>query len=400
MIKILNQSLMLQRQVLCRIVSLTYSTATVDNTTEINDGSDTVGFGFTTEELSNAKPFTDIPSPKIYPFVGNLFAFKPFGDLEPFDRHPCCVKLHDRYGDIVRLSFPLIPIMKNCVEILDPNDFEIVYRNEGRYPSRSVDPVLLKYREERNQSLGLFLANGEEWWKFRQPLNKGMMKANAATPYLNVQDPIGNELVTNLKETLSRTTDNSHPMIMDDIFRYALESVCAIVFDRRLGCMDADLKADSWQLEFINSVHEAFQALFSLNVNPKYRFFNAIGYKAKKQCLFDKCMDYITDTSLRLVDESKERWSDIPEADLRRKFLPQLLNIENLSIDDKVSVIFDMLLAAIDTTTYTTLTNCFYLAKNPEVQERLFTEINENVGQGNSLNASTLVKMHYLRACV
>ena len=150
----LKQVLPVQRQIATGIISRTNSTATA---TETVNEDDTDGFGFTAAELAAAKPYTDIPSPKSYPIVGNLFSFKPFGDLDPFDRFPFCVKLKERHGNLVRLSLPFLPIVKNMIEVLDPADFEIVYRNEGRYPSRTIDPVLLKYRQSRKQGNDQFL---------------------------------------------------------------------------------------------------------------------------------------------------------------------------------------------------------------------------------------------------
>ena len=58
------------------------------------------------------------------------------------------------------------------------------------------------------------------------------------------------------------------------------------------------------------------------------------------------------------------------DADLSKRFLPQLLSIEGLHFDEKVSVVFDMMLAAIDTTTYSTFRALFFLSKNQEAQVR------------------------------
>lgn len=358
---------------------------------------ETGGFGFSADELAEAKPYTDIPSLKEYPFVGNLLSFKPFGKLDPYHRPTFCAALYKEHGDIVRMSLPFISYLKRVVTIMDPKDIEIVYRNEGRYPSRQLFPILKTYRESRNYSLGLFLSNNEEWWKYRQPLNKGMMRANAATPYLDVQDPIGDELVSRIRKVVTESGSNLHTNIIDDISRYALESIGAIVFDRRMGCMAIDLDPNSWQRKFIESVNGSFRALITLSYDPIYVMYEKVGYKSKLYKDFWMWMDFISETSLKLIQESKENWLKTPEEELKRKFLPQLLNMEGIDMDQKVSVIFDMMFAAIDTTTYTTLRAAFLLAKNPDAQEKLYQEINENVGTLSSVNFS---KLPYLRACI
>ena len=47
----------------------------------------------------------------------------------------------------------------------------------------------------------------------RQPVNKVMMRSNAALPYLELQSPIGDELVEMLKKKF-REGNGKHPMIM------------------------------------------------------------------------------------------------------------------------------------------------------------------------------------------
>ena len=87
------------------------------------------------------------------------------------------------------------------------------------------------------------------------------------------------------------------------------------------------------------------------------------------------------------------------------RFLPQLLAVD-LPLEKKLSMIFDMMLAAIDTTTYALTYNAYYLAKNPEAQEALYKEIVEHYGDVTSgsdpevLTPSVLSKMKYLKAVI
>ena len=236
--------------------------------------------------------------------------------------------------------------------------------------------------------MGLFTNNGEEWWKSRQLINKGMMKANAAAPYLSAQTPVGDELVDVIKKSLQ--PGNLHPVVMEDVYRFALESICTVIYDRRLGCMDPNLASDSWQQEFINTVKtlNASQFLFLI---PKYKLYDKIGYESSAVREYYKSLDYISDLSLRLIVESRKEWEGLPEVELQKKFFP------HMDIDEKLTVIVDTLLAALDTMTYTTLFCCFFLAKNPDVQEKLFAEIDENVTDWNAVKFS---KLPYLRACI
>lgn len=361
-----------------------------------------VGYGFLEEDLVMAKPMQSVPGPKSYPVLGSMLSFKPIGKIDNYDAYARCEKLEELYGPIVRLHFPMVPGMDTSIVCLDPEDFELIFRNEGKFPNRLPSPIFIKYRESRNQDLGLFLTNHEDWWKLRQPLNKTMMRANAAYHYLDVQDAIGDELIGNLKETLRKNANHRHPMVMKDVFRWALESVCAVAFDRRIGCLDPDLKKNSWQQEFVDSIHNVFENIIPLSLNPRHQWAHSLGYKTKKWKQFEAGMETIDNTSIRLMEESRAEWKeDQEDLDWSKRFLPQLLSIESLTMSEKVSIIFDMMFAAQDTTTYSLVRVLFFLAKNPEAQEKLYSEICEHVGKpGTPMTPTSLSKLQFMKACI
>ena len=72
-----------------------------------------------------------------------------------------------------------------------------------------------------------------------------------------------------------------------------------------------------------------------------------------------------------------------------------------LSPKDAIVLIMDMLMAGIDTTSHTTSFLLYYLAKNPDKQERLRQEVLSVVGpKGTTVTASALNDLHYLKACI
>ena len=267
----------------------TANDADIDNSgnSGVSSAADDAPIGFTTADLAVAKPFSSIPTPYALPFFGNLFSFKPFGKLDALDRVSCCESLYERFGPISRLSLPFIPQFQDWVEILDPADFEIIFRNEGKYPFRPGDPAITRYQEKRRRPLGLFNANHEAWWRMRQPLNKPMMRANSSFPYMESQDPVGNELVACIRQE-TNANDNKFPWIMSAFQKWSLESVCTVIFDRKLGCMDPNLAADSWQKKFIDSVTLALHHSLSLGINPIHKIFNMVGLETKTEKEFDQ----------------------------------------------------------------------------------------------------------------
>ena len=66
-----------------------------------------------------------------------------------------------------------------------------------------------------------------------------------------------------------------------DVFRWALESVCAVVYDQHLGCMDPNLPSDSWQQQFIDSLHAAFDVFMTLLFHPKEKMAEKLNIETK-----------------------------------------------------------------------------------------------------------------------
>lgn len=112
-------------------------------------------------------------------------------------------------------------------------------------------------------------------------------------------------------------------------------------------------------------------------------------------------MDYVVGKSSELIEDFRLRYEADPEADWSGRFLPQLLSVD-LPMEQKVSMIFDMMLAAIDTTTYALTYNAYFLAKNPHAQEVLYEEIVRHCGSDvddpKPLTPTILSKMRYLKA--
>ena len=100
-----------------------------------------------------------------------------------------------KYGGIHRdffLAFPPI------VWTMNPDDVEILFRNEGRFPNRMGFDTLKKYRKERAEhysAAGLFIAQGEDWWKIRSRAQQSMMKPKNIYNYLPAINDIGNEFI-------------------------------------------------------------------------------------------------------------------------------------------------------------------------------------------------------------
>ena len=100
-----------------------------------------------------------------------------------------------RYGGIGKEQFPAFPPL---VWTTSPEDGEIVFRNEGRFPYRMGFETLKKYRKERADqygAAGLIITQGEDWWKMRSKAQQPMLKPKNIYNYLPAINEIGDEFI-------------------------------------------------------------------------------------------------------------------------------------------------------------------------------------------------------------
>lgn len=82
-------------------------------------------------EWKNAKPYSEIPGPSTF---GLIRAFAPGGKYYNLNATDLMTKVLDDYGEIAKL--PGFSGKRDMVFLFDPNDFETVFRTEGKYPVR------------------------------------------------------------------------------------------------------------------------------------------------------------------------------------------------------------------------------------------------------------------------
>ena len=115
------------------------------------------GSGWGTRSLTTpsteAKPFSEIPGPRRLPLVGSTLSFllevgkKPILQLQK--------ELMEKYGMIYRIKVPTIP---ELIMIHDPQDIEVMFRAEGKYPSRVPFQVWKQARNELKMEMAVLLS--------------------------------------------------------------------------------------------------------------------------------------------------------------------------------------------------------------------------------------------------
>ena len=105
------------------------------------------------EHRNGVRPFKDIPGPN--PGLRSMLDF--YTKTKGFTKgHEYFKRLFAEYGPIFKKN---VMLKTTTVHVIDPDDFERVYRAEGKYPRRPphFTSIWKDHRERRNYFLGVLL---------------------------------------------------------------------------------------------------------------------------------------------------------------------------------------------------------------------------------------------------
>ena len=356
------------------------------------------------------RPMDALPGPRRLPIIGSLWQFvlegllpgaKPFGKrlLErQFQRH-------EKFGKIVRSR---LTGNRNLVHVADPKDVERVFRDEPKFPRRATDnPVLNQYRQKSGREPGVFFGNGEQWYKHRSVVSKRMLRPREVTQYAAAFNEITTEFVARLRELREAPgTAREYELVNldNELFKWSLESVAEVLFDRRFGCLAPVMNQRAQ--EFINAIAHFFGNFIAVSLVPPvfYKIYETRRYKEFVRS-FDRMyelLEVFIGEKLKEIEEKEEKRASGSDADgeVNAGFFEFLLSSERLTKEDLLASLIDILMAGVDTTSNTMQWALYLLAKNQHKQARLHEELSANVAPGTHPDTTSLARMPYLKACI
>nr|BAR80872.1 cytochrome P450 [Ornithodoros moubata] len=333
----------------------------------------------------NAKPFDCIPGPRpSLPFIGTSWQYFRGGRYSLFKLHEACMDKYCRYGDLMKEEYQW---RSPVVHAFNPNDFETVFRHQGRCPVRPPNAFVSKYRRERADrydSVGLSNALGEEWYKLRSALAPVLLQMKNVQTLCSQQERISEHFAMYLKG-LRNPEDDSIDNIQDPLYRFTLESIFMLCLNSRLGCLSENGTKDAATvIAAAKSLFGAYQRLYY--GLPLWKYFNTPAFRE-----YQETEDTLYDVTLRYLEECGQQTS--PQADDGEKTLLQaLLAAPGLSKKDRHLTIMDFIAGGVFTATNALCILLHHLACNPSTQEKLYTEL--KAVDWKAMQCS------YLRACI
>lgn len=347
----------------------------------------------------SAKPFKDIPSVTSLPIIGTAWQTMPIiGRYSNERQHEANRDKRKLLGDIIREK--LGPI--HAVVCFTAEDLEVVLRNEGTTPYRFEFSTLKAYRESRKEwfdTSGLLVIQGEEWRDLRNKTQKHLLKPGAIMEYLDPLQDVSKDFVKKILEM--RDQNKEIPDMTKELYKWALESVSLVGLDARLGCLESSLSPDSDAMQMIQSVLTQFECMnkleaFSGNIQF-WKYFTTPTWRK-----FTKASDIYAKIAFKYINKSLENIKlKEASADQKLTLLQAMLAKKDLSVKDAMVFVADMLMAGIETTSYTVGFLLYHLAKNPEKQDILYQEINGLLPSKDMKITPTIYnEQRYLKACV
>ncbi|XP_067656061.1 probable cytochrome P450 12a5, mitochondrial [Haliotis asinina] len=365
-------------------------TSVQDRTTEPSLASQTE-----TSSFSSALPFDQIPGPRSLPVIGTRWMHMPGGPLHSMSFYEKICKLRSMFGDIIREE--VVPGFF-LLHLYKPEDYETVYRNDGKYPVRNSFFMLRRYNKKYNNGIhGIIDSEGESWHRLRRQVQQKMLKPKAVSAYFEDQAKVADDFIDCLRQ--HRNNDDIIEDLLPHLYTFAAESIGVVCFNKRIGALDANAGPSSEAREFINAVSDVLHATHTeMKSFFLFMYFDTPMFKrlVKAQNLIRSISTQHAQDSLKRVLEASASGQEIDgeHGDL----IPYLMTKTDLSQAEVMTVVSEFFFGGVDTTSHMLAFILYTLCKNPDAMGRLREEIDANLTDGRPPTDEDISRMSYLKA--
>ncbi|XP_015127001.1 probable cytochrome P450 301a1, mitochondrial [Diachasma alloeum] len=327
-------------------------------------------------ELTNVRPYKEVPGPKPIPILGNTWRLFPvIGQYEIGDVAKISQMFHEEYGEITRLS-GLIG-RPDLLFVYNADEIERMYRQEGPTPFRPSMPCLVHYKSVARRDFfgdlgGVVGVHGEPWKSFRTRVQKPVLQPQTVRKYITPIEVVTQDFIERIEKI--KGNNNEVPADFDnEIHKWALECIGRVALDVRLGCLDDNLTPDSEPQKIIDAAKFALRNVAELELKAPYWRYIPTPLWSR----YVRNMDFFVEICTKHIDAALVRLKNkksMNEADL--SLVERILANEK---DPKIAYILalDLILVGIDTISMAVCSILYQLATRTEEQEKVYNELKQ-----------------------
>ncbi|KAM8974844.1 cholesterol side-chain cleavage enzyme, mitochondrial [Pelodytes ibericus] len=280
--------------------------------------------------------------------------------------HHQMLENYQRFGPIYRETLGT----HDSVYILKPEDAATLFQAEGSYPERLRVQPWYEYRDYRNKRYGVLLKSGEEWRTHRLTLNREVLSVSGMGRFLPLLDSVGQDFVRRVYIQVERSGRNRWTAdFTNELFRFALESVCYVLYGQRLGLLQDYIDPESQK--FIDAVSLMFHSTTPMLFLPPrlLRNINSSIWTDHVKA-WDGIFNHADQCIQSMYSSMRQRSSNIYCG-----VLHSLLTKDQLPLEDIKASVTELMAGGVDTTSMTLQWAMFELARAPNLQEKLRSEV-------------------------
>ncbi|XP_017079846.2 probable cytochrome P450 12e1, mitochondrial [Drosophila eugracilis] len=348
--------------------------------------------------LEEAKPYADIPGPTKLQLIR---AFLPCGRYRNLPVHEMFLDMNRQYGSIFRM--PNVA-GTDMVLTMNPQDYEVVFRNEGQFPYRRSFEVMDYFKRVHRREVfdgydGLTSGNGPAWGKMRTAVNPILLQPRNAKLYMKNLLQVSDEFLERIRKIRNPETQEMPEDFAVDIRHLVIESICSVALNTHLGLLGE--QRDNKEIQkLVLALQDVVELGFQLDMMPAFwKYLPMPNFKKLMRSLdtiTDFCHFHIGNALKRIEEDTKA--GKLTEIGLETSLLEKLAKFDRQTA---VIIAMDLLFAGADPTLVSLGGILLSLSKSPDKQARLLEELQGILPNKDSpLTMENMKNMPYLRACI
>ncbi|XP_028257625.1 cytochrome P450 27C1 [Parambassis ranga] len=341
-------------------------------------------------DKTRVKTLKEMPGPSTMSNLIEFFWKDGFSRI-----HEIQIEHSKKYGKIFKSRFgPQL-----VVSIADRDLVAQVLRAEGVAPQRGNMESWKEYRDMRGRSTGLISAEGEDWLKMRSVLRQLIMRPRDVAVFSDDVNSVVDDLIKRVYFLRSQQSDGLTVSNINDLyFKYAMEGVAAILYECRLGCLETNIPQKTQDyISALNLMFSSFKTTMYAGAIPKW--LRPLIPKPWEE--FCDSWDGLFKFSIIHVDKRfTELKGQLQRGEEVKGMLTHMLIHKEMTLEEIYANVTEMLLAGVDTTSFTLSWATYLLAKNPDIQEQIYAEVTQTLGPGTVATADDVPNLPLIRGLV